>query len=193
MMNWLKTLILVAASLLAVPVNAESVRLETSLGDIVIELNRDKAPVSVDNFLKYVNQGFYNGTIFHRVIKGFMIQGGGFTQTYQKKQTNPPIKIEADNGLKNTRGSVAMARTSDPNSATAQFFINVVDNGFLNHRDKSTRGWGYAVFGKVTGGMDVVDKIRAVQTGSAGPFPQNVPKQAVIIKKVSVIANKGSD
>lgn len=188
MMNWLMTLIFVAASLLTAQANAESVRVETSLGDIVIELNREKAPVSVENFLKYVNQGFYNGTVFHRVIKGFMIQGGGFTQTYQKKQPNPPIKIEADNGLKNTRGSVAMARTMDPNSATAQFFINVVDNGFLNHRDKSIRGWGYAVFGKVTEGMDIVDKIRAVQTGPGGPFPKNVPKQPVIIKKVSVIS-----
>jgi peptidyl-prolyl cis-trans isomerase B (cyclophilin B) len=163
------------------------VNMQTSVGTIVIELNAEKAPKTVENFLRYVNEGFYEGTIFHRVIDGFMIQGGGFTKDYKQKQTHKPISNEANNGLKNVRGTIAMARTSDPHSATAQFFINVVDNRFLNHTAQSTRGWGYTVFGKVVEGMDVVDKIRRVKTGSGGPFSENVPQTQVIIEKVSVV------
>jgi len=161
------------------------VRITTTLGDIVLELDREKAPKSVENFLDYVREGFYDGTIFHRVIDEFMIQGGGFTQDLQKKPTRAPIKNEADNGLKNLKGTVAMARTNDPDSATAQFFINVSDkNTFLNHTSRSPRGWGYAVFGKVVEGMDVVDKIRKTPTGSAGPFRSDVPRTPVVMEKV---------
>jgi cyclophilin family peptidyl-prolyl cis-trans isomerase len=163
------------------------VRIQTNMGDIVVELNRAKAPQTVANFLSYVNDGFYNGTVFHRVIDGFMIQGGGFTQDLQQKSTKSPIQNEADNGLKNDRGTIAMARTNNPNSATAQFFINVVNNDFLNYRSKTTRGWGYAVFGKVVEGMDVVDKIRKTPTGPSGPFRQDVPKTPVVIQSVSVV------
>ncbi len=165
---------------------AKSVIMQTNLGNIVIELNSAKAPKSVDNFLHYVEEGFYNGTVFHRVIKNFMIQGGGFNKNYEQKKAHDPIPNEADNGLKNTRGTVAMARTNDPHSATAQFFINVVDNQFLNFTSKSTRGWGYAVFGKITEGMEIVDKIRQVETGSGGPFPTDVPQTPIIIEKVTV-------
>lgn len=168
--------------------NSPRVRLQTNMGDIVLELNRAKAPRTVDNFLAYVNDGFYTGTVFHRVIDGFMIQGGGFTQDLQQKPTKAPIPNEADNGLKNDRGTIAMARTNDPNSATAQFFINVVNNDFLNFRDKSVRGWGYAVFGKVVEGMDVVDKIRKLPTGPSGPFRQDVPKTAVVIQSATIVA-----
>ena len=160
--------------------------MQTSLGNIVIELNSAKAPKSVDNFLHYVEEGFYNGTVFHRVIKNFMIQGGGFNKNYEQKKAHDPIPNEADNGLKNTLGTVAMARTNDPHSATAQFFINVVDNQFLNFTSKSTRGWGYAVFGKITEGMEIVEKIRQVETGSGGMFPTDVPQTPVIIEKVTV-------
>jgi cyclophilin family peptidyl-prolyl cis-trans isomerase len=153
--------------------------LETSEGRIVMELRADKAPKSAANFLQYVNDGFYDGTIFHRVIKGFMIQGGGFTADMVQKPTRPPIPIESNNGLKNVRGSVAMARTMDPNSATAQFFINVVDNAFLNYPGQD--GAGYTVFGSVVEGMDVVDKIRAVPTG-----PGDVPRTTVLIKSARV-------
>jgi len=162
------------------------VRITTTLGDIVLELDREKAPKSVENFLNYVREGFYDGTIFHRVIDGFMVQGGGFTQDFQKKPTRAPIKNEADNGLKNLKGTIAMARTSDPHSATAQFFINVADNGFLNHTSPSPRGWGYAVFGKVVNGMDVVDKIRKTPTGSGGPFRSDVPRTPVVIEKITL-------
>ena len=165
------------------------VRMQTSMGDIMLELDRDKAPETVDNFLRYVDDGFYDGTVFHRVIEGFMIQGGGYTKDYRKKPTRGPVKNEADNGMKNQRGTVAMARTSDPNSATAQFFINVVDNDFLDHRAPTPRGWGYAVFGRVTEGMDVVDKIRGVKTGSGGPFRKDVPKTPVVIERVVVVQN----
>jgi peptidyl-prolyl cis-trans isomerase B (cyclophilin B) len=168
--------------------NAPRVRIQTNLGDIVVELNREKAPQTVANFLSYVNEGFYNGTIFHRVIDGFMIQGGGFTQDLQQKATKPPIQNEADNGLKNDRGTIAMARTNNPNSATAQFFINVVNNDFLNHRNKTTRGWGYTVFGKVVEGMDVVDKIRKTPTGPSGPFRQDAPKTPVVIESATVVS-----
>jgi cyclophilin family peptidyl-prolyl cis-trans isomerase len=162
------------------------VLVETNLGNFELELFPDQAPKSVANFLEYVNSGFYNGTVFHRVIDGFMIQGGGFTPDYGRKPTNAPIVNEADNGLKNQRGTIAMARTMEPNSATAQFFINVKDNDFLNHTSKTSRGWGYAVFGKVVKGMDVVDKIRKVKTGPGGVFPQDVPQEAVIIERMTV-------
>lgn len=163
------------------------VKLETSHGDIVIELNRDKAPETVANFLSYVNDGFYDGTIFHRVIKNFMIQGGGFDGDFKQKSTKAPIKNEANNGLSNVRGTVAMARTNDPHSATAQFFINVVDNDFLNFRDEIASAWGYAVFGQVVEGMDVVEKIREVTTTMRGPH-QDVPAENVVIIKASVVS-----
>jgi peptidyl-prolyl cis-trans isomerase B (cyclophilin B) len=159
------------------------VALETSKGKIVIELYPDKAPKSVDNFLKYVKAGQYDNTVFHRVIAGFMIQGGGFDTSMHQKATRPPIANEADNGLTNDRGTLAMARTADPNSASAQFFINVVDNTFLNHKSKTPQGWGYAVFGKVVEGMDVADAIAAVKTKA-----QDVPVEPVIIKKAHVVS-----
>ena len=162
------------------------VRLKTSMGDIVISLEPQKAPETVENFLSYVRDGFYDGTIFHRVIDGFMIQGGGFTTDYTKKPTREPIANEADNGLQNVRGSIAMARTSDPHSATAQFFINVADNDFLNHTAQTSQGWGYVVFGMVIEGMDVVDQIKATPTGPGGPFPKDAPQTPVIIEKASV-------
>jgi len=168
------------------------VLIQTSLGDITLQLDSQKAPRSVENFLNYVNKGFYNGTIFHRVIGNFMIQGGGFTEDYVKKPTDPPIPNEAANGLKNLRGTVAMARTSRPHSATAQFFINVVDNPFLDHTSPGPQGWGYAVFGKVISGMDVVDKILNVATGPAGPFRKDAPRIPVVIRKASVIADKAT-
>jgi len=159
----------------------KTVVLATSLGDITVELFADKAPLTVKNFLEYVDSGFFNGTIFHRVIPGFMIQGGGFSEGMQQKQARPPIKNEADNGLRNSRGTLAMARTSDINSATSQFFINLADNTFLDHQ---VRDFGYAVFGKVTGGMDVVDKIAGVRTGTKS-MHQNVPLEPVMIKSIS--------
>jgi len=162
------------------------VRMTTSLGIIEIELDAKHAPVTVKNFLGYVNSGFYNGTIFHRVIPGFMIQGGGMTPGMKEKPTGVKIRNEADNGLKNLAGSLAMARTNDPHSASAQFFINTVDNAFLDHSGKNPRGWGYAVFGKVTKGMDVVKKIEAVQTSNAG-MHQNVPVKDVVLTKMEVI------
>ncbi len=162
------------------------VRMTTSMGAIELELDRQRAPETVKNFLTYVERGFYNGTVFHRVIPGFMIQGGGFTPGMAQKTTGMAITNEADNGLKNVAGTIAMARTGDPHSATAQFFINTVDNAVLDHTDKSTRGWGYAVFGKVTKGMEVVKKIEAVATGAAGG-QRDVPKQDVVISKVEVI------
>lgn len=164
------------------------VRMQTNMGDIVIELNHDKAPKTVDNFLRYVKEGHYDGTIFHRVIPGFMIQGGGFAQDYKQKPTHEPINNEADNGLKNKRGTIAMARTSDPHSASAQFFINVVDNDFLDFAEPTTRGWGYTVFGTVIEGMDVADKIAKAPTGSAGPFPKDAPLQPVVIEKVTMVS-----
>ncbi|NLN01207.1 MAG: peptidyl-prolyl cis-trans isomerase [Lentisphaerae bacterium] len=159
------------------------VKMTTSLGEITIELYADKAPVSVANFLAYVEESFYDGTIFHRVIPNFMIQGGGFTADMRQKATKAQIRNEADNGLKNTRGTLAMARTMVVDSATSQFFINTVDNDFLNFRNKSPQGYGYAVFGKVTAGMEVVDKIAQVQTGNRG-MHQNVPVEPVTILKV---------
>ena len=152
------------------------------MGVITLELDADKAPKSVENFLAYVNKGHYDKTIFHRVIDGFMIQGGGFEPGMEQKSSDSPIQNEANNGLKNDCYTVAMARTSDPHSATAQFFINVADNGFLNHTAPSMQGWGYAVFGKVVEGTDVVDKIRQVKTGKRG-FHSDVPKEDVVIEK----------
>jgi cyclophilin family peptidyl-prolyl cis-trans isomerase len=168
------------------------VRMTTSLGVIEIQLDAGKAPKTVANFLGYVDKGFYNGTIFHRVIPGFMIQGGGMTAGMKEKPTGAKIQNEADNGLKNLTGTLAMARTSDPHSASAQFFINTVDNAFLDHRGKNPQGWGYAVFGKVTKGMDVVKKIEAVRTGNAG-MHQNVPVKDVVITKMETIRGTTPD
>ena len=164
---------------------SNKVLLKTSLGDITLELYPDKAPKSVENFLGYVKSGFYDGTVFHRVIAGFMIQGGGFTKDLRQKPTKAPIAIESKNGLSNVRGSLAMARTMDPNSATAQFFINTVDNQRLDYSGDANPG--YAVFGKVVAGMDVVDKIRAVPTGAQGPFRSDVPTTPVVIEKASIV------
>ena len=158
-----------------------NVVIETSLGSFTLTLDSAKAPGTVENFLRYVDEGHYNGTVFHRVIDGFMVQGGGFDSSYGKKPVHAPIQNEAFNGLKNNRGTVAMARTSDPHSATAQFFVSVVDNEFLNHKDKSDRGWGYTVFAQVTAGMDVVDKIAKVRTGAVGPFAKDAPVEPVVI------------
>jgi len=166
------------------PSKNPSVVMKTSLGEITIELDQLQAPISVKNFLDYVDAKFYDGTIFHRVIPGFMIQGGGFTPNMQQKATKAPIKNEAGNGLKNLTGTIAMARTGIVDSATSQFFINVADNAQLNHRDESPAGFGYAVFGKVTAGMDVVKKIEAVKT-TARPPHQNVPETPVVIESVA--------
>ena len=162
------------------------VLLKTNQGDITLTLDSVKAPKSVANFLQYVKSGHYDGTIFHRVIDNFMIQGGGMTAGMKQKPTVAEIENEANNGLKNERGTVAMARTSEPHSASSQFFINLNDNDFLNHTAPNAKGWGYAVFGKVTDGMDVVDQIRKVKTGSSG-FHQDVPAQDVVIEKATVL------
>lgn len=161
------------------------ITMKTNYGDIVIELDTEQTPITAENFLNYARNGFYDGTIFHRVIDGFMIQGGGFTSDMQQKDTNDPIENEADKAESNLRGSIAMARTSDPHSATAQFFINVSDNLFLDHKNKSADGWGYCVFGRVVDGMDVVDKIKAVATTSRAGH-QDVPAEEVVIKEVKV-------
>ena len=163
-----------------------TVKLQTSQGDIVIQLNEEKAPVTVQNFLSYVNEGFYDGTIFHRVIPNFMIQGGGFDDQMMQKNTREPIKNEADNGLSNERGTIAMARTQDPDSATAQFFINHKDNPFLNHTAPSTQGWGYCVFGKVTEGMDVVDEIAGTRTTNRAGH-SDVPEEIISITSATTI------
>ncbi len=163
-----------------------SVQLKTNHGNITIKLDEEKAPLSSANFLEYVKSGHYNGTIFHRVIPNFMIQGGGMEPGLKQKSTRAPIDNEANNGLKNVRGSIAMARTSDPHSASSQFFINTVDNDFLNFSAPTPQGWGYAVFGNVTEGMDVVDAIRKVATGSSG-FHQDVPKEDVVILEATVL------
>lgn len=164
------------------------VEMKTNLGALTIELHADKAPQTVANFVKYVEDGFYKGTIFHRVIPGFMIQGGGFTQDFRQKPTRDPVRNEADNGLMNKAGTIAMARTNDPHSATAQFFINVVDNPFLDFRAQNSRGWGYCVFGKVIKGMEVAQAIVGVPTGSGGPFPTDVPQKTVIIEDVRIVS-----
>lgn len=163
------------------------VELKTTAGTIVIELYADKAPKTVENFLRYVNDGFYKGTIFHRVIPGFMVQGGGFTPDYKQKPTRDPVTNEAANGLSNSAGTLAMARTPDPHSATAQFFINVVDNPFLDYKAPNQRGYGYCVFGKVVQGMDVAQKIVSAQTGPGGPFPTDVPQSAILIEDARVL------
>ena len=167
---------------------AAHILMTTTLGPMTLELDADNAPNTVENFLSYVSNSFYDGTIFHRVINDFMVQGGGFTADMEQKATQAPIENEANNGLKNARGTIAMARTQDPHSATAQFFINVQDNDFLNHTGENMQGWGYAVFGKVTDGEDVLDKIRCVQTGSQAGH-QDVPVEPIIIESVTVIAN----
>ncbi len=174
----------VAALTIGTQAMAQTVKISTNQGDIIVQLETAKAPKSVDNFLQYAKAGHYNGTIFHRVIDGFMIQGGGFTPDMQQKPTRPPIPLESRNGLSNVRGTLAMARTNVPDSATSQFFINVKDNGFLDSA-RSPDGNGYAVFGKVTQGMDVVDKIRKVETSQRDPFG-DVPVQPVIIKQVTI-------
>ncbi|MFT6390405.1 MAG: peptidyl-prolyl cis-trans isomerase B (cyclophilin B) [Cellvibrionaceae bacterium] len=161
------------------------ITLHTNFGDITIELDFDKAPITAANFEQYARDGFYDGTIFHRVIDGFMVQGGGFDENMEQKETRETIVNEADNGLKNDCYTLAMARTMDPDSASAQFFINIKDNDFLNHSAKTTQGWGYCVFAKVTVGTDIVDKIKAVPTGSNG-FHQDVPNESVIINKVTI-------
>lgn len=168
------------------PAAKPQVRMTTSMGVVEAELLPDKAPKTVANFLEYVKAGHYNGTIFHRVIPNFMIQGGGFEPGMKEKSTRGPIGIESDNGLKNETGTLAMARTGDPNSASAQFFINTTNNEFLNFKSKTPEGWGYAVFGKVTKGMDVVQKIEATPTGFRGPF-QDVPEKDVVIEKIEVM------
>lgn len=166
--------------------NKTMILMKTSKGDIKIELDNEKAPKTVENFLSYVGSGHYNGTIFHRVIDGFMIQGGGFDQNMNQKPTRWTVENEADNGLANDVGTIAMARTPDPQSASAQFFINVKDNDFLNFRSKTPQGWGYCVFGKVVEGMDVVNAIKSVPTGTVGYF-QDVPKEPVVINSVEVL------
>ena len=162
------------------------IRIQTNKGTIEVELDAAKAPATAENFLEYVKDGFYDGTIFHRVIPDFMIQGGGFTPDMKQKQTRSPIPNEADNGLENRRGTIAMARTSAPHSATAQFFINHKDNAFLNHRDKSPQGWGYCVFGRVIDGMDVVDAIAGKPTRTLGMY-ENVPVEPIVIKKAVLL------
>jgi len=159
--------------------------LQTNFGEIKVNLFSEEAPATVENFLNYAKSGFYDGTIFHRIIDGFMVQGGGFTQGMEQKSVQAPIQNEANNGLSNKTGTLAMARTPDPHSATAQFFINVNDNDFLNFSSETSQGWGYCVFGEVVEGMDIVNKIKSVATGSAG-FHQDVPLEDVIIEKVTV-------
>ncbi len=178
-----------AAAVAAAPAANPKVLLHTSMGDITLELYPDKAPKTVENFLQYVKEGFYDGTVFHRVINNFMIQGGGWTKDLQRKRPHAPIRNEANNGLSNLRGTVAMARTADPNSAAAEFFINVVDNKRLDYIADSNGpvSWGYCVFGKVIDGMDVVEKMKAVETGPQGPFVSDVPKTPIVIEKASLV------
>jgi len=178
----LLALLITPAALAANP----KVELKTSLGAVVIELYPENAPKTVENFVQYVKGGFYDGTIFHRVIPGFMAQGGGFTPNFQQKPARPAIRNEAGNGLRNAIGTVAMARTADPHSATAQFFINVADNDFLDFKSPDEKGYGYTVFGRVTSGMDVVQKMIQVPTASAGPH-QNVPRQPIIIERARLL------
>ncbi len=163
-----------------------TIKLETSCGTIKLQLNEEAAPITVENFLSYVRDSFYDGTIFHRVIDGFMIQGGGFTAEMEQKEASAPIENEADNGLSNDWGTIAMARTNDPHSATSQFFINVSDNDFLNHSEKSANGWGYAVFGELVEGRDVIDKIRGVTTTRKSGH-DDVPEEPVVIESITEI------
>jgi peptidyl-prolyl cis-trans isomerase A (cyclophilin A)/peptidyl-prolyl cis-trans isomerase B (cyclophilin B) len=185
----LRKLLTLFALLLPLGANAANPQIEmkTNLGSLTIELYPDKAPKTVDNFLQYVRSGFYEGTIFHRVIDGFMIQGGGYTADYTQKPTRDLIENEAANGLKNKTGTIAMARTRAPHSANAQFFINVANNDFLDYRGSTPQGFGYCVFGRVTEGMDVVKRISKLETGRGGPFVQDVPRQAVVIETIRVI------
>ncbi|MDN5849510.1 MAG: peptidylprolyl isomerase [Nitrococcus sp.] len=180
---------LLVGSALAAPQTQDEPRVLfiTSEGRFVAELYPQKAPASVKNFLRYVREDFYAGTIFHRVISGFVIQGGGYTTDFQRKPTHPPIENEAGNGLRNERGTLAMARSRDPDSATSQFYINLADNEFLNRRSASAAGAGYAVFGKIVAGMEVVDEIASTETGPAGPFPQDVPQPAIVILDIRVL------
>ena len=178
----ISVVVVLAVSSAAIAGDGPRVDLETSKGKIVLELYADKAPLTVKNFLAYVDAGYYDGTIFHRVIPDFMIQGGGFTAEMKKKRTQPPIRNEADNGVRNERGTIAMARTQDPHSATAQFFINSKDNDFLDHKGKSPQGWGYAVFGRVVEGMSVVDAISAVKTVTRGRY-RDVPDEPIVITR----------
>ena len=196
MFKFVSAILFIATSMAAqaatTSTDAPIVKLETSHGDITLQLDAKAAPKTVENFIRYVEDGFYNGTIFHRVIRDFMVQGGGFDAQMNKKQTRAPVKNEADNGLKNVRGSVAMARTQNPHSATAQFFINTVDNAFLDFSAPNPRGWGYAVFGKVVEGMETVDKIRAVTTGNKGRF-RDVPIETVTINKASLVTQAAQE
>ena len=183
-------LLIILLNLLNIGVNAEMttntiISIKTTSGDIKIELFDDKAPKTSQNFKEYIKSGYFNDTIFHRVIKDFMIQGGGFTLDMQEKETLPPIKNEANNMVMNERGTIAMARTNDPHSASAQFFINLKDNNFLNFKDETIQGWGYCVFGKVLEGMETVDEIAKVKTGSYGPH-QDVPNEPIIIKEIII-------
>ena len=190
---FLSAVILVLASIGVATANSGDkvmVEMHTSKGLITLELDAEKAPVTVANFIEYVKSGHFDGTIFHRVIPGFVIQGGGLESGMKEKPTQAPIENEADNGLKNVTGSICMARTNDPHSATSQFFINLKDNQFLDHTEKSPQGWGYAVFGQVTGGMDVVEAIAAVQTGNAG-FHQDVPVEDIVVEKVTITDQEG--
>jgi len=191
-MNFKKLLLSIATLALVFQVqlaNAANpkVKIETSKGTMIMELYPDKAPVTVANFLSYVNEGAYDGTIFHRVIKNFMNQGGGFTADFKKVETKAPIKNEADNGLKNLKNTVAMARTGDPHSATNQFFINTADNAFLDHTSKTSRGWGYTVFGKIIEGKNISGIISRAATGPGGPFSKDVPRTTIVIKKMTEI------
>jgi len=183
MRQWV-TIVALAAALVALPAAAQKVRLATTLGDIVVELDAVRAPRTVENFLQYVRDGHYDGTVFHRVIPGFMIQGGGFTADMRQKPTRAPIPLESRNGLSNVRGTLAMARTQVPDSATAQFFINLADNLFLD-QPRSPDRQGYAVFGRVVAGLDVVERIQGVATGNRGPH-QNVPLQPVVIQRATL-------
>jgi peptidyl-prolyl cis-trans isomerase B (cyclophilin B) len=163
------------------------VQFKTSMGEFTVELEPERAPKTVANFLAYVREGHYDGAIFHRVIKNFMVQGGGFTPDYREKPTKGPIANEADRGLTNERGTIAMARTGDPKSATAPFFVNVVSNGFLNHTAKTAQGWGYTAFGRVTDGMNIVVRMSQVETGRGGPFSSDVPRDPIVIEKATII------
>ena len=190
---FLSAVILVLASIGVATANSGDkvmVEMHTSKGLITLELDAEKAPVTVANFIEYVNSGHFDGTIFHRVIPGFVIQGGGLESGMKEKPTQAPIENEADNGLKNVTGSICMARTNDPHSATSQFFINLKDNQFLDHTEKSPQGWGYAVFGQVTDGMDVVEAIAAVQTGNAA-FHQDVQVEDIVVEKVTITDQDG--
>lgn len=188
----LTVLLLSLVSHVALAEDRPRVALQTNVGEIVLELDAERAPTSVDNFLQYVSSGFYNDTLFHRVIDGFMIQGGGFNAKFMRKQTDAPIRNEANNGLKNRAYTIAMARTNAPHSATSQFFINTVDNANLDHTAATGRGWGYAVFGRVIDGFDVVDTIGTVATGSAGPFPRDVPRDPIIIQSATLLSDSAN-